>query len=178
MVSDEALFAGFRGGNRADLESLVRRHQEPLYRFLSRWGDRRSSAEDLFQETWMNVIRGRETYDPSRPFKTWLYSIALNTLRRARRDKPWTTLEAGATPPSAQPPADEAERREMAERVRAVVDALPQVRREVFLLYEFGELTYPEIARALERPLGTVKSQMHYALKQIRSELEKLGVGP
>lgn len=175
--SDEALFAAFRGGDEDKLGRLVRRYAAPLHGFLARRTGDAALAEDLFQETWVNAIRGRESYRTERPFKTWLYTIALNVSRRARRPAaaPDPGLSAGRS--GGDSPTRILERRETAAEVKRLVDALPDVQRDVFLLSEYEGLTYGEIADVLGRPVGTVKSQMHYALRQLRPGLERIWEG-
>ncbi len=94
MESDERLFVAWRQGGEGDnLGELVRRFKAPLFRFLFRRSGDAALAEDLFQETWMSVLKGRNTYDPSRSLKTWLYSIALNASRKPWRGKPPVPLD-------------------------------------------------------------------------------------
>jgi RNA polymerase sigma-70 factor (ECF subfamily) len=176
MDSDEELFAAWRRGEGDKLAALVRRFEEPLFRFLLRRVGHAAQAEDLFQETWMSVMKGRDTYDPSRSFKTWLYSIALHASRKAWRQQPATSIDPAAIsrPLVGDSPTKTLERRETAAAVRKILEALPEAQRDVFLLCEYEGLTYPEIAAVLGRPLGTVKSQMFYAVRRVKSSLEDL----
>ncbi|HVR83197.1 MAG TPA: sigma-70 family RNA polymerase sigma factor [Planctomycetota bacterium] len=176
MESDETLFAAWRRGEGNKLEELVRRFEEPLFRFLFRRSGDAARAEDLFQETWMSVLKGRDTYDPSRSFKTWLYSIALNASRKSWREKPPMPLDPAdlSRPVPGDSPTRTLERRETAAAVQRILAALPDAQRDVFLLCEYEGLTYPEIAAVLERPVGTVKSQMFYAVRRVKSALEDL----
>ncbi|HYE97612.1 MAG TPA: sigma-70 family RNA polymerase sigma factor [Planctomycetota bacterium] len=174
MVSDEALFLAFLRGESGPFEVLVRRHEAPLYRFLLRRATSAGQAEDLFQETWVGVLRGRHTYREGRPFRPWLYAIALNLARKAHgRPRP-ASLDTVDEAVQAEPGIGRAE---TSDRVQAAVQALPEAQREVFLLSEYDGLPYAEIAELLGRPLGTVKSQMHYAIKQLRAHLEPLWEG-
>lgn len=179
MDSDETLFAAYGRGDADKLGELVRRYEAPLFRFLHRRAGNAAQAEDLFQETWMSVIKGRASFKEGSAFKPWLYAIALNLARGARRSLP----AAGPLPPESAPlspdsPTRALARRESAAAVRRLIDALPDVQREVFTLSEYDGLSYAEIGQLLGRPLGTVKSQMHYAVRQIREGLERLGEVP
>jgi RNA polymerase sigma-70 factor (ECF subfamily) len=176
MESDETLFAAWRRGEGDKLEGLVRRYEELLFRFLFRRTGDAARAEDLFQETWMSVMKGRETYDPTRSFKAWLYAIALNASRKAFREKPSAPLDPAALSRALQPdsPTKTLERRETAAAVQRILAALPDPQRDVFLLCEYEGLTYPEIAAIQDRPVGTVKSQMFYAVRRVKSALEEL----
>jgi len=176
MEPDETLFAAWRRGEGEKLEELVRRYEEPLFRFLFRRCGDAARAEDLFQETWMSVLKGRETYDAARSFKTWLYAIALNASRKSWREKPPASLDPAALsrPLPGDSPTKTLERRETAAAVQRILAALPDAQRDVFLLCEYEGLTYPEIASILDRPVGTVKSQMFYAVRRVKSALEDL----
>lgn len=179
MDSDETLFAAYGRGEGDKLGALVRRYEAPLFRFLHRRAGNAAQAEDLFQETWMNVIKGRASFREGRAFKPWLYAIALNLVRGSRRIRPVAApILPEAAPLSPDTPTRTLARRETAAAVRLLIDALPEAQREVFLLSEYDGLTYAEIGELLARPLGTVKSQMHYALRQIRSGLERIGEEP
>jgi len=176
MESDEELFTAWRRGEGDKLESLVRRFEEPLFRFLLRRCGDPARAEDLFQETWMSIMKGRDTYDPTRSFKAWLYGIAIHATRKVWRQKAPALIDPAGLSRShgGDSPTRTLERRETAAAVRRILAALPEVQRDVFFLYEYEGLTYPEIAAALNRPLGTVKSQMFYAVRRVKSALEEL----
>lgn len=170
-VSDRELVLKFRAGETAMFEVLVRRYETPLYRFFRRHSISQSAADDLFQETFLRVYQGLRGYDAAREFRPWVYTVALNCLRRgcARREP---RAEATTDPPARDPaPAESAQAAELAERVRLAVRDLPDGPQEVFLLYQYQGLSYAEIAEAVQRPLGTVKSQMHTALGRLRQSL-------
>lgn len=180
-VSDRDLVQRFRAGDTAMFEALVRRYEAPLYRFFRRHAVTRATADDLFQETFLRVFQGIRTYDPAREFRPWIYTVALNCLRKrvARRGWAETAGPAGSDPPAREPqPADAAQAAELARLVRDAVRLLPDGPREVFVLYQYQGLSYAEIAAAVDRPLGTVKSQMHTALEQLRLALGGYGRSP
>lgn len=177
MDSDEALFAAYRRGEGDKLGDLVRRYETPLFRFLRRRVGNDAHAEDLFQETWMSVIKGHGSFREGHAFRPWLYAIALNASRRHARPAP-APLPDESAPLSSDTPTRTLARRETAAAVRRLIDALPEAQRDVFLLSEYDGLSYAEIGQLLGRPLGTVKSQMHYAVRQVRAGLERLGEEP
>ncbi len=178
-VTDRELVTGFRRGDAGMFTELVRRYEAPLYRFFRRYAVPAATADDLFQETFLRVYKGIGTYDEGREFRPWLYTVALNCLRRRieRATPPPRPLEAvesgsGAGGTSPDPgPADRAAAGELADRVRRAVESLPEGPREVFVLHHYQGLSYAEIAAAADRPLGTVKSQMHAALLDLRRVL-------
>jgi len=83
---DAALMAAYRGGDGQAFETLYRRHRAPLYRFIARQLRDRGEAEEVFQEVWMAVVKGRERYRPSARFLTFLFAIAHRRIAdRARK---------------------------------------------------------------------------------------------
>jgi RNA polymerase sigma-70 factor (ECF subfamily) len=195
--TDERLFARFReGGDRDAFAELVRRHHGPVSAFLRRRVGDPHRAEELVQETFLAAFSRAETFEPGRPFKPWLYAIAVNSARaagrRAARDPvaPAADLSGpasgpagdsgdGPRPPDWADPADPApgpdalaQSGELAAAVREAVSSLPEAQAEVVLLSQYQGLSYPEIAEATGRPLGTIKSLMHYAVKALRLKLE------
>lgn len=186
--SDESLLAGFLKGEERAFEKLVRRYEGPLQGFLFRFLGDSQEAEEIFQEAFVRVYANARRFDPSRKFKTWLYTIALNLARTAlkrRRSAPVLAREdtAGGTQdkivlegeaPEEYSPERVHENREIAELVKEAVMSLPQRQREVFVLFQYQGLSYAEIATALARPLGTVKSQMHYAVIALREKLREV----
>lgn len=179
MDSDETLFAAYGRGEDDKLGDLVRRYEAPLFRFLHRRVGNAAQAEDLFQETWMSVIKGRAGFREGHPFRPWLYAIALNLARGSRRLRPLAApVSPESAPLSPDSPTRTLARQETAAAVRRLIDALPEAQRDVFTMSEDDGLTYAEIGQLLDRPIGTVKSQMHYAVRQIRAGLERLGEDP
>lgn len=184
--TDEELLVRFVEGDREALAELVRRYERPLFSYLVRMLGQSAAAEDAFQEVCLRLVQGADTYDASRLVRPWLYAIATNVCRRqgARRkrrraipldsaadeEEPGSALELRADIVS---PVEVAERRELAQLVREAVEALTEHQREVFVLYQYQGLKYVEIARAVGRPLGTVKSDMFYALRTLRRRLER-----
>jgi RNA polymerase sigma-70 factor (ECF subfamily) len=126
-------------------------------------------AEDVVQETFLKAFQARESFDGRASIKTWLYTIALNVVRdRARRPRPGALDDRGL----AAPPDRSVERFELAERVRRLVQSLPDGQRAIFCLYRYEGVPYEEIARVLGVTIGTVKAQMHQALLKVRAGLE------
>jgi RNA polymerase sigma-70 factor (ECF subfamily) len=103
--SDESLARDARGGSRGAFEELVRRYQVPMIRFLSR-GPAPSHAEDDVQETFLRVYRSLERYDPDRPFRPWLFSVAWRqALDRRRSIRPTAAVSEASAGPASDDPA-------------------------------------------------------------------------
>jgi len=173
MESDEDSMARLAAGDESALGPLLERWRAPLYGFLARRVGE-ADADDLFQETWLRVVRHRDRFDPGRRFSTWLFQIANNLCRdRGRRRevrdryRHARRAEALADPARTQaPPLDRTL------DVRRRVAALPDRLREVLVLRYYRDLPEKEIARVVGIPPGTVKSRLHAAVKALRAQEE------
>ncbi len=173
-VSDEALMVRVQGGDLTSLQELMLRHQRALYGFLARYTGDRHLAEDLFQDCFVRLVQKRAAFDPTRGFRPWLYAVAANLARDACRRREVRSREAGREKlaPKREPPRpdEEAERHEEAEIVRGVIAELPGDARAMVLMHFFQGLTYSEVAAALDVPVGTVKSRMHWAVQKLAAK--------
>lgn len=179
--TDDALFERYRSGDTAAFEQLLARHQSALFGFLARLVGDRALAEDLFQETWLRVVREASRYRAEQKFNRWLFTIAnrlaIDALRRRKRwasvsvDDEETTLELPDHGPSA---ADETARRQTMGRIESALATMQPALRQVFLLRENRGLSFKEIAAMTDAPLGTVLWRMSAALKHLRKELQTM----
>ncbi len=178
--SDETLLARLRAGDEEALPILVERYRQPLFGYLHRMLGCAAEAEDVFQETFLRVVKHRERFDPSRRVRPWLYSIASNLVKNVYRSRGYrerTSLDRGDADSGpglrasleslSLAPEDEASNAERAERVREAVARLTPVSRDALMLFYYQGLPYEEIAETLEVPLGTVKSRIHNALSKL-----------
>lgn len=177
--TDEQLLDDYRHGDKAAFAGLVNRYQRELYHFLVRFLGNRASAEDVFQESFLQVHQSARKFDLTKSFRPWLFTIAANKARdlmRSRgrrrtiscdvpieRDGNHSLVDNMASPIAG--PVDCAETDELRRRIIAVVDGLPPSQREVVLLAYFHQFPYREIAEMLKLPLGTVKSRLHVATR-------------
>ncbi|HOB76225.1 MAG TPA: RNA polymerase sigma factor [Phycisphaerae bacterium] len=180
--TDEQLLADYVAGQIDGFELLVRRHHQELFRFLVRFTGSSSMAEDIVQETFLQVHLSAVSFDRTRRFKPWLFTIAANKARdlmRSRRRRPEVPLDAQVNSDeeesqrfldfladSAAAPAGSMEEEEERAFVRAVMERLPEHLREVLVLSYYHRFPYKEIADILGVPLGTVKSRLHAAVGQ------------
>lgn len=130
----------------------------------------------------MAAYRRLETFQGKSSFYTWLYRIAFNaaiTIERKRR--PNVSLDAQFddhsldVPDDGRPPSDDVTRSENVRYFYQALDRLTTEHRRILVLREIDDLSYEEIAEALEMPIGTVRSRLHRARMQLKSELEMLG---
>lgn len=176
---DEWLMIQVAQGHAERLEPLVRRYGTLLLSFIcSLIGDRQRS-EDLFQDVFLAVWQKRHLYQFPRPFKPWLYGIAINRVRRAwRRRSERLQRSFEADPASAElhaldlSPSDSAIATETATLVQLAVATLPRKQQMVVTMRIWNGFSYAEIAQAMNVREGTVRSNMHDALVRIRRFLE------
>jgi RNA polymerase sigma-70 factor (ECF subfamily) len=185
--SDESLMLRYRDGDVRAFELLVTRHRKPVYNFILRFVRDTAQAEDVTQETFLRLVKGADAYERQAKFTTWLYTIARNLCvdaarrgmhrRAASLDAPLDddggTSLLDLVPDGAAGVDRQAQSRELAVRLRAAIEALPDEQREIFLLREVADLQFNEIAAVVGCPENTVKSRMRYALEKLREALEE-----
>lgn len=179
-LTDEQLVDLYCRGHLDAFERLVERYRHSLFHFLARFVGQRTAAEDLFQETFLQVHLAIETFDSSRSFRPWVFTIAANKARDWLRRNSQRKAAALSAPIDEEQgeglsfvdllqadlpmPSQTAESQETQQRVRQCVDELPNHLREILLLAYFDRFAYKEIAQMLGVPLGTVKSRLHAAV--------------
>jgi RNA polymerase sigma-70 factor (ECF subfamily) len=172
---DELLMAQVAAGRRELLETLIRRHASPLLTFIRRMVGDAHRSEELFQEAFLAVWVKRKQYQFPRPFKPWLYQIALNKCRetfRRRASSGDQTLDEEGPSGRGPSPSDAAIAVETAALVSAAVTRLPPQQRAVVVLRMWDGLSFAEIAEVVQRSEGTVRSNMHHGLAALRKILE------
>jgi len=174
-ADDARLMLRFKAGDAQAFHDLYARHRGPLYRYFLRQAPR-DAADDLYQETWLKVIRGAVGYSAAAPFSAYLYRIAHNVLvdhyRRAARGALDTGDDGLPDLPAPNEPLDAAfDRASLKERLSAAIAALPPPQREAFLLREETDLTLDEIAAVVGATRETVKSRLRYAVQRLRRAL-------
>ena len=144
---------------------------------------REEDARDATQETFIAAFRNLRGFRGEAKVSSWLHRIAVNqciTRQRRAKVRGETALEdeveknAGSfAAPTTYSPAGVVESRQVTQAVRRAVNSLPVELRQVIVMKEFEELTFKEIADALDLPLSTVKSRLYTALKQLQMRLQK-----
>ena len=160
---------------------MVRRYEGELFGYLRRYLGDRDLADDVFQNTFLQLYTKIHQYEAGRPVKPWLYAIATNqaidALRRQNRhqsvrlhqeadeasdgDTPQLLSLLESRGPS---PLDQLQDEERKQTIRAGVERLPDFLRQVVLLAYYQGLKYKDVATVLDIPVGTVKSRLHTAL--------------
>jgi RNA polymerase sigma-70 factor, ECF subfamily len=161
-----------RRGDAAAFDQLVLRFQRPVLRFC--WRLLRSpDAEDLAQDTFVRAFVHFERFDPERPVLPWLIAIARRLcLDVLRRRKVTAGLEALPVSEQTVPSAErQASAREELGRLERALDALGEGPREAVILFHIEEMSYRDIAAALEVPLGTVMTWLHRGRAELKAAL-------
>jgi RNA polymerase sigma-70 factor (ECF subfamily) len=189
--SDEDLLLRVRRGQREAFGALVRRYQGEMFGYLKRYLGNREMAEDVFQNTFLQVYLKIKHYEQGRPARPWLYAIATNqaidAMRRSSRhqaasldlerdessggDLPQLVAMLETQGPTSLEQLQTAER---AALIRASVDQLPEPFRQVLILAYYQSMKYKDIAEILEIPVGTVKSRLHAALIKLQEAWAEL----
>ena len=184
-AADEDLMLRYAAGEVAAFDVLYQRHKGGVFRYLLRHGASNAS-EELAQDVWASLIRVRAQYQATAKFTTYLYRLAHNRLidfYRAEGRAGWVSRDADddtedfvtALPGlRTDQPEVQVESKNIAERIRAAITALPEAQREAFLLQQEAGLSVAEIAVATSVPEETAKSRLRYAINKLRSQLEDL----
>jgi len=183
MNLDEDLLLKCARGDAAAYRELVEQIEKPLINFILRFVGERHVAEDLFQETFVRVVKTLGTFRPEASVSTWIFTIARNLsldwLKAKRRHREMA-LDAATSEDKGRviyfkdvlrsgvaAPEDRAEWTEDERRVTAALSGLSPIKREALVLRVYAGLQYSEIARIQGAPVGTVKFRIHEALRDL-----------
>lgn len=191
--ADQVLMRRFQEGDESAFQVLVHKYQGLVLALARRYlGSRYHGVEDVAQQVFVRVFRSKMTYQPKAKVKTWLYSITvnacLNEIRRLRAQKnrrvsAFTAVfgdsldeETGPVLADAASPAPSSgmEGGEVAEQVRAAVDALPEQQRLALVLTRFHGCSYEEVAESMRTTVPAVKSLLTRARENLRRQLRHL----
>lgn len=183
MMDDEekALLASYRAGDTEALAGLVERYRKPLFGFIHSLVGWNGDPEGIFQETWIRTLRALDRFRDDN-LLGWLFRTARNlVIDQSRRDRfrveragadgdrevDWTDRVEGP----GLSPAAAAAGHDLGEKIRTAVEALPEEQRRVFVMRMQADMTFREIAAALDIPLNTALGRMHYAIGKLRTAL-------
>jgi RNA polymerase sigma-70 factor (ECF subfamily) len=177
VSADAALVKRCLSGDPAACRELVEQFQADVLAVCRRLLAHLHDAEDVAQEVFLRVFRSLHRWDSSRPLRPWILGIAINRCRTwmSRRGRAPEVVDYLHETPD-QRPADDSS--EIVAEIRAAVDALRDEYREVFVLFHELGRSYEEIAEAVERPVGTVKTWLHRARLEILERLRSRGLVP
>lgn len=175
-AADSDLMAKAAGGDRKAFELLYERYAGPLYGYFCKmlWNDS-ALAQDQVQEVFLKLIQKPELYDPTRNFKTWIYSMAHNMCKNQYRHK---AVKDSAKEYMEASSASKAETHQSMDHqtfkaaLNEALDKLDPEKKEAFILRYKQELNIREIAEITNTPEGTVKSRLFYTLRELAEALK------
>ncbi|HVG11008.1 MAG TPA: sigma-70 family RNA polymerase sigma factor [Thermoanaerobaculia bacterium] len=190
MKTDAELVTSALRGSQDAYRELVKRFERPVYSLILRMVQDSASAEDLAQDVFVKAFRRLDTYDPQWKFSSWLFKIAHNaTIDHLRRGTPDTvpleaeeddrgSLAAVLADETVEDPLAAAQRRDLGRSLERAISLLrPEYRQAVLMFYAHGA-SYQEICEVTGLPLGTVKTNLHRARKELAEAMISLGWGP
>lgn len=171
-ASDAYLAGCIANGDAEAVRPLIERYHKPLAALLQRALGPSPDVDDVFQETWIRVVRSAHRYDPSYRFSAWLFSIAWNLVKdRWAKRVAMADVDLAGLPSRERSAEENAVAGDRAERVRELVARLPERMSQVILLRYFEELSEKDVAQRLGVPLGTVKSRIHHGLRKLAESI-------
>ena len=183
QYTDEELIASFQNGNEQAYIELVRRYRDRLMTFVFRFLGDMELSEDIVQDTMIKVYTHKHYYKEIAKFSTWIYTIAGNLAKtelRKRKRRKVTLLSQMNTDdrkyeiPSTELQSEDIVQGEYTERyIQKAILQLPLHFRTVVILRDIQELSYEEISKIVNVPLGTVKSRINRARLQLQQTLKE-----
>jgi len=184
---DQQLVARAQRGEKRAFDLLVSKYQRRLARLLSRFLRDSADIEDVTQEAFVKAYRSLPAFRGESAFYTWLYRIGINTAKNflsasSRRpminseieDEDGESFDMASQLPDLNTPESELMNKQILATVNAAVERLPEELRTAISLREMDGLSYDEIARAMDCPIGTVRSRIFRAREAIATELRPL----
>jgi len=185
--SDEELILRFQKGDEQSYVELVNRYRDRLINYIYRFVNDIESAEDIVQDALVKLYTHKHYYKNIAKFSTWMYTIAGNLakteLRKKKTRKVTNLSQIGPEDkdyelPSVEPNTDKIAQSEYVEkRIQKAINKLPLHFKTVTILRDIQELSYEEISKIVDVPLGTVKSRINRARLQLQKELKDLKIG-
>ncbi|MFW6022320.1 MAG: RNA polymerase sigma factor [Halanaerobiaceae bacterium] len=182
-VSDNELINKFNNGDKDAFEELVNRYQHKVYNTTYRMLGNHEDAMDMAQETFLRVYKSLKKFKKNSSFSTWLFTITGNIcrdkLRKRQREIKTYSLADDENSTKIIPenndnkniPEKVSISQEISEEIQEKVDLLPYEQKIVFVLREFEDFSYKEIADILDISIGTVKSRLSRARRSLRQDL-------
>jgi RNA polymerase sigma-70 factor, ECF subfamily len=179
IYRDEELMVFIRQGKVAAFDELYARYSRRLMVYFVRMmGFNRSLAEDALQDVFLKIVEKPNAFDPARPFKTWIFSVASNACKNhyrhrevVKRNEPMLTQPEHNGEDSFSHLAGKIDAGAFRETLRQVLESLPPEKKEAFLLRYQEDKSIAEVAEIQQCPEGSVKSRLHYTLKILEEKL-------
>ncbi|HXI03535.1 MAG TPA: sigma-70 family RNA polymerase sigma factor [Candidatus Saccharimonadales bacterium] len=183
---EQELFRRLQNGDTEAVRLLFERYHSRVYRICLHYTGNAEDARDIAQETFVRAFRGIRQFRGDSALATWLTRIAMNLCLNLRRDQRTAAnlldqrvdhIRKNMPPVVPRGPEEQLNRREMAEKIRALINKLPRRERMAFVLKFYNDMKIREISEAMGISEGTVKSFLHRALVTMRKALAPEGSG-
>lgn len=178
-MEDAELIRAYLAGETSAFDTLYERYKRPLYAYLNRMTGNHALADDLFQQTWLRILKSLEQYESRRKFFSWMAMIAHNlAIDHFRREMKAQELPLDDENANAAEPENgnelwrEMEETELMKAVEKASAGLSPELKEVFLLRRQG-VSFKEIAEVQNCSINTVLGRMQYAMKNMRRQLNE-----
>jgi len=181
-LPDEQLMVLVRDSDRRAFDELYNRYRAPLFNYICRTCGSRDVGDDLFQETWLRVMRAAHQYRADQLLKPWLYRIAHNLIvdhfrsRSRRRETPvdsYEDLPGGNATPEQEAPDVQFDLQSKVDRLMTLLEQLPEEQREVFVLRREFDESLERISELTGANVETVRSRLRYAVDKLRRALDE-----
>jgi RNA polymerase sigma-70 factor (ECF subfamily) len=187
-ISDEILIKNFQKGEIQAYNELVFRYKDRLLNFICRFLNDIDRSEDLVQDTFIKLYTHKNSYQEIAKFSTWLYTIAANLakteLRKIKRRKTFSVSELSNDDKEYIISSDEIDQSEehlsqnFEKKIQNALAKLPDDFKTIIILRDIQELSYDDISKIVELPLGTVKSRINRGRLKLQQLLKKKGENP
>ncbi|CUU06604.1 RNA polymerase sigma-70 factor, ECF subfamily [Candidatus Thermokryptus mobilis] len=170
--SDIELVNEFKNGNTSAFDEIVKRYQRKVYTLARRILGNHEDADDIAQEVFIKLFYSLSDFKGESSLFTWIYRITVNECRsflRKKKIKEFIQIdEVTNLLKFGQTPDQELFEREERNLIERAVEKLPTKQRMIFVMRFFEDLDYQEIAKILNKPIGTLKANYFHAVKKIQ----------
>jgi RNA polymerase sigma-70 factor (ECF subfamily) len=190
VLDDKEIIRRCQGGQTGLMDILIDRYKTDLYSLCMKLTRNRPDADDLFQDTWVRVMKRIDSFCADHNFKTWLFTICMNRYRdlyrwrkrwwrRVKRTGSSEQIEEEITMAASPEPGPDQQvmSKEFGTLLRKAIDRLEETLRLPIVLHYFHELSTTEISEVLGIPQGTVKTRLYGGRERLRKALEEAGHG-
>ena len=188
QLSDEILIKKFQEGEIDAYNEIVHRYKDRLYNFIYRFLNDMDRSEDLVQDTLIKLYTHKNSYREIAKFSTWLYTIAANLakteLRKLKRRKTFSITELSyddrefIISSSDSDPSKDHLSQNLEKNIQNALSELPDDFKTIIILRDIQELSYDDISKIVELPLGTVKSRINRGRLKLQQLLKRKGENP
>ena len=188
QLSDEILIKRFQEGEIDAYNEIVHRYKDRLYNFIYRFLNDMDRSEDLVQDTLIKLYTHKNSYQEIAKFSTWLYTIAANLarteLRKLKRRKTFSITELSyddrefIISSSDSDPSKDHLSQNLEKNIQNALSKLPDDFKTIIILRDIQELSYDDISKIVELPLGTVKSRINRGRLKLQQLLKRKGENP